>query len=83
MFWKGAVTLFCEVRDVASRKKTMNFEDYLREKHTEATYEASELFQQELNTRRQGRHWTVSNASSAQLVGGVQMSWRQLNQRDS
>lgn len=61
----------------------MSFEEHLREKHTEATSEANGLFQQELNTRRQGRHWSLSNASSALLVGGIQMSWGHSSQRDS
>lgn len=45
-----------------------------REKHTEATYVASELFEQELNIRRQGRHWNLSDASSVPLEGVTQMS---------
>ena len=52
--------------------KAANDEEHLREKHAEAANEATERFQKELNTSRQRRHW--SGASSAPLVGGIQMS---------
>lgn len=61
----------------------MSFEEHLREKHTEAIYEATELFQQELNTGRQGRHWSLSDAGSALAVGGIEMPWGHSSQRDS
>jgi len=70
--WKGAVTLFCRVQDIVLEMKAANDEEHLREKHAEAANEATERFQKELNTSRQRRHW--SGASSAPLVGGIQMS---------